>query len=148
VTSPTTPEVDLSVTKAVSPNPLEPGSPAVYALVVTNNGPSDATAVVLNDTPPAGETLVSFTATQGDCSSLSPLTCQLGAIPVGSSAEVTDPLPADVSGATASPTGGPCTVASGRVTCTVSQLAAGAAMSSRSGGRWPPATRATWSTRR
>ena len=205
VTSPTSPQADLMVTKTVSPNPIVPGSQAAYSLVITNNGPSDATAVVLTDTPPAGEDLVSFAATQGDCSSpLSPLLCQLGNIPVGATAEVdvtadmdasatgsltntatvssatadpnstnntaaltaplapsadldidkagtvpvapggannytltvsnngpstatqlgiTDPLPADLSGVTASSTGGPCTVAAGTVTCTAAQLA-------------------------
>ena len=207
VTSPVTPEADLSVTKTVSPNPIVPGAPAVYSLVVTNNGPSRAASAFLSDTPPAGEQFVSFATTQGDCSSLSPLICDLGPVAAGATVRVdvtasidpsatgnltnsatvssstadpnpanntgttttplapsadleiekigtdpivaggansytltvtnngpstatavaiNDPLPADLSGVTASSTGGPCMVAAGTVSCTATQLTVGA----------------------
>jgi uncharacterized repeat protein (TIGR01451 family) len=208
VVSPVSPQADLKVTKSVSPNPLQPGRPAVYTLVVTNQGPSDSSGVVLTDAPPAGETLTSFATTQGDCS-INPLSCQLGTIPAGATVQVnvtasidpsatgnltntatvssatpdpntanntatliaptspsadldidktgtnpiipggavaytltvtnhgpatarqltiSDPLPADLSGATATSTGGPCPpVTTGEVTCTAALLAVGAA---------------------
>jgi len=53
---------DVSITKIGSPNPAPPGSDIVYTLIVTNNGPEVATAVVLNDLPSAVTTFQSIDA--------------------------------------------------------------------------------------
>jgi uncharacterized repeat protein (TIGR01451 family) len=47
---------DISVSKIVDvPTPL-PGDPITYTIVVTNNGPADATGLMINDMLPAGVT--------------------------------------------------------------------------------------------
>ena len=52
--------VDLAVTLVQAPNnPVSQGSNVQYTATVTNNGPSDATAVSLVDTLPVGATFVS-----------------------------------------------------------------------------------------
>jgi uncharacterized repeat protein (TIGR01451 family) len=50
---------DLSVAVMPSPEPVLAGSPLTYQVVVTNNGPADATNVILTDTLPDGLTLSS-----------------------------------------------------------------------------------------
>jgi uncharacterized repeat protein (TIGR01451 family) len=56
---------DLEVEKTVNdPDPNE-GDVIVYTVVVTNNGPLDATSVQLTDTLPTGVTYDSHTASQG-----------------------------------------------------------------------------------
>lgn len=46
------PSADLAIVKTGSPNPVNVGSTLTYTLVVTNNGPSTATNVVVTDTTP------------------------------------------------------------------------------------------------
>jgi uncharacterized repeat protein (TIGR01451 family) len=59
-------QADLAVSKT-GPAETIAGDPAnlTYTITLTNNGPSDAQAVVLSDVLPAGETLVSQTQTSG-----------------------------------------------------------------------------------
>lgn len=59
-------KADVAVTK-VGPPEAVAGDPAnlVYTIVVTNNGPDDAQAVVLADSLPAGETFVAQGETSG-----------------------------------------------------------------------------------
>lgn len=47
------PLVDLSIEKLAAPDPVVAGELLVYQIVVTNNGPSDATGVQVIDMPPA-----------------------------------------------------------------------------------------------
>ncbi|RMF04944.1 MAG: DUF11 domain-containing protein, partial [Chloroflexi bacterium] len=56
---PPPPEADLGVSKAVDNATPASGDTIVYTVQVTNNGPNDATGVVLTDTLPAGVTWVS-----------------------------------------------------------------------------------------
>ncbi len=58
VSNPVTPRIDLAITKIDSRDPVEPGSTFSYNLRIVNNGPSDATGVVVTDNLPA--TGVSF----------------------------------------------------------------------------------------
>jgi uncharacterized repeat protein (TIGR01451 family) len=62
---------------------IVPGTSVAYAVTVVNNGPSDATNVVLDDPTPAGFGTRTYS---GDCSS-SP--CNLGTITPGSTKNVT-----------------------------------------------------------
>jgi uncharacterized repeat protein (TIGR01451 family) len=78
---------DLSITKSASPDPVTPGSTLTYTLTAKNNGPADATNVIVTDTLPAGVTLVSATPSQGTCSG--GVTCNLGNLASGASATIT-----------------------------------------------------------
>ncbi len=73
---------DLSIVKALT-STLVAGSNATYSITVTNNGPSDAAAVVVNDTPGAGLTFVSNT---GACTTAFP--CNLGTMAAGASVTI------------------------------------------------------------
>ncbi|QEG34143.1 DUF11 domain-containing protein [Bythopirellula goksoeyrii] len=53
VSNPVTPRIDLAITKIDSRDPVEPGSSFTYTLEIVNNGPSNATGVVVTDTLPA-----------------------------------------------------------------------------------------------
>ncbi len=57
--------IDLAITKADSADPAVPGSPLTYTIVVTNNGPSDATQVNVSDNLPDGIQVTSATSTVG-----------------------------------------------------------------------------------
>ena len=76
---------DLSLTASGAPAPVAVGSQITYSLIVTNNGPADATGVVARTTLPASVTFVSASAAQGSCSgpaagSTGTVTCDLGSI--------------------------------------------------------------------
>ncbi|HEV8384392.1 MAG TPA: choice-of-anchor Q domain-containing protein, partial [Candidatus Acidoferrales bacterium] len=81
---------DMSVTKS-APASITLGSGNItYTVVVTNNGPADATNVVLSDTLPAGATFVSATPTGPVCTvSGGIVTCNLGGMVNGGSATIT-----------------------------------------------------------
>ncbi len=85
------PCTDVSITKSASPNPVRQGQTLTYTLVVTNNGPTVATGVVVNDPLPTTDvTYVSATTTQGSCSYAAPtVTCTIGTMNVGVSATIT-----------------------------------------------------------
>ena len=80
---------DLAVTKSASPDPVTVGNDLTYNVTVTNNGPSDATNVMLSDTLPGGVTFVSATPSQGSCSEASgAITCDLGNLANGATATI------------------------------------------------------------
>jgi uncharacterized repeat protein (TIGR01451 family) len=74
-------DADLSIDKTPSTSTVGPGSQVLYTLVVTNDGPSDATGVTVSDAPPAGIVLQSAQASQGSCT-VAPgaLSCSLGGL--------------------------------------------------------------------
>ncbi|AGA29910.1 Calx-beta domain-containing protein [Singulisphaera acidiphila] len=84
------PAADLAVRLVASRGQVTTGDRLTYTLTVTNQGPSPATGVVLNETLPLGQSIVSATASQG---SVSPggglVTARLGDLAVGASATVT-----------------------------------------------------------
>jgi uncharacterized repeat protein (TIGR01451 family) len=83
------PAVDLSLTKADSPDPVLAGQLLTYTLTAHNAGPSDATNVQVNDTLPANVTFDSATPSQGSClQSLGVVTCALGTLTNGQSETV------------------------------------------------------------
>ena len=81
-------EAELTITKSDNNDPVVAGSGMItYTVSVNNNGPSDASGVVVTDALPAGVTLVS---TAGDCSELTGVpTCTLGTITASSSKQFT-----------------------------------------------------------
>jgi uncharacterized repeat protein (TIGR01451 family) len=82
---------DLSLTKTGEPDYVYAGEPLAYTLVVTNNGPYDASDVILTDTLPLNAAFSSFSATQGACENLvsGDVVCELGIIPNDSTVDVT-----------------------------------------------------------
>jgi uncharacterized repeat protein (TIGR01451 family) len=82
--------VDLAVTKSGSPADQELGAGNItWTMVVTNNGPSAATGVVIADPMPAGNTFVSATTTKGTCTGGAVLHCTIGSMAVGESVTIT-----------------------------------------------------------
>jgi uncharacterized repeat protein (TIGR01451 family) len=72
---------DLSLNKA-GPRTAVVGVPAMYTLVVANNGPNTATNVNVTDALPAGWTVNTVSTTQGSCSvALPAVQCSLGTMP-------------------------------------------------------------------
>src|SRR5207248_6781008 len=65
-------QADLAITKT-GPASSTAGSPLVYTITITNNGPSDATSVSVADPTPAG---TSFVSNSGACTTTFP--CALG----------------------------------------------------------------------
>lgn len=84
---------DLSVTKS-GPDPVTVGTDVTYVVTVANAGPSDASAVSLSDTLPAGTTFVSANQTTGpafSCATPAPggtgtITCTATTLAAGASA--------------------------------------------------------------
>jgi uncharacterized repeat protein (TIGR01451 family) len=79
---------DLAMSLVASQEPVPQGTTFSYTIVVSNHGPASATNVVVTDALPAGVTLNSATATQGSCSGTTTVTCTLGTLPDGLSANV------------------------------------------------------------
>ncbi|MEK6283549.1 MAG: PQQ-dependent sugar dehydrogenase [Acidobacteriota bacterium] len=80
--------VDLSVSKAASPNPGQVATNLSYRLTVVNNGPAMATNVIVNDNLPSGVTFVSASPSQ-QCTGTSTVNCALGNLASGATAIVT-----------------------------------------------------------
>jgi uncharacterized repeat protein (TIGR01451 family) len=84
------PRIDLAVTKTDSIDPAAPGGPLTYRVVVTNNGPSDATGVTVIDTLPDAVSYSSGTETQSTIShSGQTVNAEIGDLASGASATVT-----------------------------------------------------------
>ncbi len=81
---------DISLTKVAAEVTITAGSDATFTLTATNNGPSDATTVVVQDTLPAGMTLVSATPGAGGSCTTTPtsVTCTATTLAVGASFEI------------------------------------------------------------
>jgi uncharacterized repeat protein (TIGR01451 family) len=83
-------QLDVSITKGDTPDPVIAGQNITYTLTVANAGPSDATGVVVTDALPAGLTFVSATSTQGTAThNAGTVTGTLGTIANGGSATIT-----------------------------------------------------------
>jgi uncharacterized repeat protein (TIGR01451 family) len=81
---------DLAVEIFSTPNPVKHTKNLEYSLHVQNNGPSNATGVVLTEDLPVGAVFISAVTSQGTCThSAGALTCSLGSLSVGDSVDVT-----------------------------------------------------------
>src|SRR5262249_3860169 len=84
------PAVDLGVDIADAPDPVTALSNLTYVVVVTNQGPSTATGVMVTNTLPPSLTFLSATASQGNCNTTSNgIICSLGSLANGASATIT-----------------------------------------------------------
>ena len=86
-TTTVTASADLAITKS-GPANVVAGSNLSYALVVVNNGPSDAAALSVTDTLPAGVTFVSAAGTAWTCTNTGnvSVTCTRAALATGATA--------------------------------------------------------------
>lgn len=75
--------VDILVNQSDSPDPIVAGGTLTYSIQVANNGPDDATGVVITDIIPANTTFVSATTSRGTCSGTSTIICNIGNIANG-----------------------------------------------------------------
>lgn len=86
---------DLSLTKSDSPDPVVAGDILTYNLTVTNNGPSTAINVVIEDVLPSGVRIDSVSASGGSCNAgvpgnaSLPTTCAFGSLANGASETMT-----------------------------------------------------------
>ena len=94
---------DLSAVKTVLSGSPVAGGQVRWQIVVGNAGPSDAAAVVLDDTPPAGVTFTASSTGTGACTVPGgALHCDLGTLPPAAAVTVTStaPWPPDFAGGT------------------------------------------------
>ena len=96
--TPPAPKIDLAITKIGTPNPTVLGNTITWTMVVSNNGPNNATGVTVADPIPAGTSFVGVTTTQGTCTGGTMLSCQIGNLAVGASATVTLKTTANATG--------------------------------------------------
>ncbi|QDV70716.1 Cna protein B-type domain protein [Rosistilla carotiformis] len=90
ISSTVTQQTDLSIVKTDIGDPTSPGNTIDYTLTVTNNGPSNATGVVVTDNLPAGVTFVSGSGSQGTVTNNNGvITASVGNLASGSTATVT-----------------------------------------------------------
>ncbi len=85
-------QIDLAITKTkVNPNdPAVPSGSMTYTILVTNNGPSAASSVVMTDVLPAGLTFTSGSSTVGTVTATGQtVTGTIGNLAAGASATVT-----------------------------------------------------------
>ncbi|MCG8449019.1 MAG: carboxypeptidase regulatory-like domain-containing protein [Pirellulales bacterium] len=89
VSNPVTPRIDLAITKTDSRDPVDPGSTFHYTLDIVNNGPSDATGVIVTDNlPSTGVSFVSASLTPASVSG-NQLIFDLGNLDNGESRSIT-----------------------------------------------------------
>lgn len=84
------PQIDVSIVKSDSPDPVVAGNQLTYTLALTNNGPLTATSVVATDTLPSGVTFVSATSNLGTVTEVGGVvTGTLGSMTSGQTATIT-----------------------------------------------------------
>ena len=74
---------DLSIVKSAPVDPVVPDTDFTYSIEVTNNGPLDATGVIVTDVLPSGVSFVSTTAPGAESGGT--VTWNIGALAIGSS---------------------------------------------------------------
>ncbi len=86
-------EADMTVTKSADPDPVTAGTEVTYTLTATNNGPSDATDVVVVDTLPLGVTIAELGAGCTDLGGI--VSCDIGDVAAGDDGSATITLLTD-----------------------------------------------------
>jgi uncharacterized repeat protein (TIGR01451 family) len=69
---------DLSIAKTASPDVVGVGQTLTYTVVVTNNGPGDASGVVVKDPLPTALSFATASSTAGSCTGTQTITCNVG----------------------------------------------------------------------
>ncbi len=92
------PQADLTVSKGDSPDPVAAGATLTYTVTVTNNGPNNATNVVVTDTLPAGTTFVSAAPALACTHSQGTVTCNIGDLANGATVPITITVTAPTEG--------------------------------------------------
>ncbi len=99
ITTTVTTAADLAVAKFDRDDPVTTGALVIYTVIVTNNGPSNATGVVLTDTLPASMSFRWSTPGAPTCTNTANIvTCNLGSIASGNSKSVTIRASAELPG--------------------------------------------------
>jgi uncharacterized repeat protein (TIGR01451 family) len=88
VDTPVPPEADLALAKTASLSTVTAGGQVTYTLAVKNNGPHDATGVIVLDRPPPGLSILSAEPSQGTCAHAEIVLCSLGPLLDGASAQI------------------------------------------------------------
>ncbi len=83
------PKIDLAITKKDSRDPVEPGSTFSYTLDIINNGPSDATGVVVTDNLPDDGVTFEDASRNFDSFDGDELTFNIGDLAKGESTSIT-----------------------------------------------------------
>ena len=79
---------DLSIAKAASPDVVGVGQTLTYTMVVTNNGPGDASGVKVRDSLPTVLSFATVTTTTGTCTGTQNITCDIGSLANGATAAI------------------------------------------------------------
>jgi uncharacterized repeat protein (TIGR01451 family) len=79
---------DLAIALGDAPDPVSAGANLTYTLTVSNAGPSQATAISVAHTLPAGVALVSAGGTGWSCAGTGPVTCTLASLGLGAAAPI------------------------------------------------------------
>lgn len=87
ITTTVAPAANLSALLATSSDPVLTETPYIYLATIVNNGPSEATRVVVKLTLPEGVS-VTTPLSQGNCTGTAILICNLGILPNGGSATI------------------------------------------------------------
>ena len=80
---------DVSIAKTASPDVVGVGQTLTYTIVVTNNGPGDASGVTVKDPLPTVLSFATVTTTNGTCTGTQNITCNVGALANGATAAIT-----------------------------------------------------------
>lgn len=87
------PPPSVTVSVAHAPDVVSASTPLTRAyiastVIIANTGRKDAKKVAVNDTPPAGATAVSATASSGTCAVGAEVKCQIGTLAAGAAATI------------------------------------------------------------
>jgi uncharacterized repeat protein (TIGR01451 family) len=84
------PPADLAVTQTASASSVVAGTQVTYTIMVKNNGPAQATNVLLNDGFTAGATIAALQTSQGSCAAPAngSMSCALGTLSASATATI------------------------------------------------------------